>query len=75
MTRVSQDWVGENVTVKTRSLTSEERWKGSELINGRAPHPIRVAFWGEGNDPVTFVIRVVGSFHFSYNLKLYIDVF
>ena len=53
MTRASQDWVGENVTVKTKSPTSEERWEGPGLINGGAAHPFRLTFWGEGNDPVT----------------------
>jgi len=38
---------------KTKSLTSEERWEGSKLINGGAAHPIRLAFCGEGNGPVT----------------------
>jgi len=45
--------VGENVTVKTKSSTSEERWEGPELINGGAVHPFRLAFWGEGNSLVT----------------------
>jgi len=49
MTRASQDWVGENVTVKTKSATSEERWEGLGLINGGAVHPFRLAFWGEAS--------------------------
>ena len=57
MTRASQDWVGENVTNKTKSPTSEERWEGSKLINGGAAHPIRPGFWEEGNGPVTSGIR------------------
>jgi len=53
MTEVSQDCVGENATVKTKSPTSDERWEGPELINGRTAHSIRLVFWGEGNGPVT----------------------
>ena len=52
MTRASQDWVGKNVTGKTKSPTSDERWEGPGLINGGAAHPIRLVFWGEGNSPV-----------------------
>ena len=43
----------ENVTVKTKSHTSNERWEGPGLINSGAAHPIRQVFWGEGNGPVT----------------------
>ena len=53
MTRTSQDWVGENVTVKTKSPTSEEEWEVLRLINGGAAHPFKLAFGGEGNGPVT----------------------
>ena len=28
-----------------------------ELINGDAPHPIKLVFWGEDNGPVTSDIR------------------
>jgi len=49
--------VGENGTVNTKSLTSEERWEGHGLINGGAAHPFRLTFWGEGNGPVTSGIR------------------
>jgi len=45
--------MGENITDKTKSPTLEERWEGPGLINGGAAHPIRLAFWGEGNGPVT----------------------
>jgi len=48
--------VEENVTVKTKSPTSEERWEDPGLINGGAAHPFRLTFWGEGNGPVTFGI-------------------
>ena len=44
MTRMSQDWVGENVTVKTKDLTSNKIWEVPALINGGAAHPIRPAF-------------------------------
>ena len=56
MTRVSQDWVGQNVTVKTKSPASDERWEGSELINGDAAHPIRLVFLGESNGAMTSII-------------------
>ena len=46
-----------SVTDKTKSPTSKERWEGPGLINGGAAHPIRLAFWGEGNGPVTSGIR------------------
>jgi len=42
VTRASQDWVEENVTGKTKSPTSDERWEDPGLV-----------FWGEGNGPVT----------------------
>jgi len=45
------------VTDKTKSPTSEARWESLGLINGGAAHPIRLAFWGEGNCPVTSGIR------------------
>ena len=45
--------MGENITDKTKSPTLEERWEGPGLINGGAAHPFRLAFWGEGNGPVT----------------------
>jgi len=45
--------MGENVTVKTKSLISDERGKGPRLINGGAAHPIKLVFWGEGNGHVT----------------------
>ena len=51
--RESQDWVGENVTGKTKSPTSDERWEGPGLIKSSAAHSIRLVFWGEGNGPVT----------------------
>ena len=47
-----------NVTVKTKSPILKERWEGPGLINGGAAHPFRLAFWGEGNGPVTSGIRV-----------------
>jgi len=49
--------VGENVTVKTKSLTSDERWEGLGLINGGIAHSIRLVFWREGNGPVICSIR------------------
>ena len=58
MTRASQDWVGENVTGKTKSPSSDERWEGLGLINGGAAHLIRLLFWGGGNGPVTLGIRL-----------------
>jgi len=63
VTRASQDWVGENVTVKTKSPTSEERWEGPGLINGGAAHLFRLGFWGEGNDPVTLGARPCHPFY------------
>jgi len=45
------------VTVKTKTPTSEKRWKGPGLINGGAPYPFRLTFWGERNGPVTSGIR------------------
>jgi len=57
VTRVSQDWVGENVTGKTKSPRRmiDRRVLGSEtgFINGGAAHPIKLVFWEEGNGPVT----------------------
>jgi len=53
VTRASQDWVEENVTVKTKSSTSDERWEDPRLINGGTAHSIRLVFWGEGNGLVT----------------------
>ena len=46
-----------SVTVKTKSPTSEKKWKGPKLIKGGAAHLFRLTFWGEGNGPVTSGIR------------------
>ena len=45
--------MGENVTVKTKSPTSEERWEGPGLMNGGAAHSIILVFWREGNGLAT----------------------
>jgi len=44
VTRASQDWVGENLMVKTKSPTLDERWEGPRSINGDAAHSIRLVF-------------------------------
>ena len=41
----AQNWMGENVTIKTKSSTSDKRWKGPGLISGAVVHPIRLVFW------------------------------
>ena len=45
--------MGKNVTGKTKSLISDERWEDPGLIKDGAAHPFRLTFWGEGNGPVT----------------------
>ena len=52
MVRASQDWVGENVMIKTKSPTSDKRLEGPGPIRGGTAHPIRLVFWEEGNDPL-----------------------
>jgi len=51
VTRASQDWVGRMSRLREKSHIG---WEGPELINGGTAHPFRLAFWGEGNGPVTF---------------------
>ena len=51
--RTSQDWIGENITGKTKNPTLDERWESPGLISGGAACPIRPIFWGEGNGPMT----------------------
>ena len=53
MMRVSQDWMEENVKVKTKKPTLDEIWEGPGLINGGTTHFIRLVFWGDSNGPVT----------------------
>ena len=62
--------MGENVTVKTKSSTSEERWESPELINGGAAHPFRLTFWEEGSGPVTHGTMATQHFSLAWALSL-----
>ena len=63
--------MGENVTVKTKSLTSNERYEHPGLINGGVAHFIRLVFWGESNGHVTLGTPQMRFFKLRYKRGKY----